>query len=90
MKHNFIIPLNIIGLVNLEELNLSWNDIQNINETFFNDCTNLKNVNLGNNELTTVPNLTSSKFLTHLYLGMFFYFLLLLKSLKFVYSYCYP
>ena len=48
------------GLVNLQEFLFSYNDVTHVDDTFFDDCTNLQVVKLHSNKLTTIPNLTAA------------------------------
>ena len=57
-------------LISLEQFLLSYNDVTQVDDTLFDECTKLQVVKLQSNKLTTVPNLTAAgNSLTQLQLG---------------------
>lgn len=60
LKNNKIESLDVLNLEKLETLDLSWNQITNLNEQTINNLTNLEYFNLGFNKLTDLSHLIFS------------------------------
>ena len=57
---NKSLQLDFSELVSLEQFLLSYNDVTDVDDTLFDECTKLQVFKLQNNKLTTVPNLTAA------------------------------